>query len=84
MKREKEQVTSDRRSFLKLAGAGAALSGAAVAGGGAAQAKAPRDDKNGRYQSSDAMAGVSSRCWRKTSSILYTYVRAIVKSSPGL
>ena len=53
MKREKEQVTSDRRSFLKLAGAGAVLSGAAVAGGGAAQAEAPRDDKNGRYQETD-------------------------------
>ena len=54
MKREKDQVTSDRRSFLKLAGAGAVLTGAAVAGGtSAAQAEVPRDDDNGRYQETE-------------------------------
>ena len=53
MKREKEQVTSDRRSFLKLAGAGAVLSGAAVATSGTAQASTPADTSEGRYQETD-------------------------------
>ncbi len=53
MKREKDQVTSDRRNFLKLAGASAVAGGAAVAGGGTAQASAPRDDANGRYQETE-------------------------------
>lgn len=53
MKREKEQVTSDRRSFLKLAGAGAVLSGAAVAAGGTAQASTPVDTSEGRYQETE-------------------------------
>ncbi len=53
MKREKDQVTSDRRNFLKLAGASAVLSGAAAAGAGSVQASEPRDDKNGRYQETE-------------------------------
>ncbi len=54
MKQDKGEVKADRRSFLKLAGAGAVLGGAAVAGSGGAQAQtAPVDDGQGRYQETD-------------------------------
>ncbi|MGI9423847.1 MAG: twin-arginine translocation signal domain-containing protein [Hyphomicrobiaceae bacterium] len=53
MKREKEQVTSDRRNFLKLAGAGAVLTGAAAAGSTSASAQETVDDRQGRYQETD-------------------------------
>ena len=53
MKREKEQVTSDRRNFLKLAGAGAVLSGAAVVASGTAQAETPVDTDQGRYRETE-------------------------------
>jgi len=54
MKREKGEVTADRRSFLKLAGAGAVLGGAAAVGTSAAQAETkPVDDGQGRYQETD-------------------------------
>ncbi len=53
MKQEKGQVTADRRSFLKLAGAGAVVSGAAAVGSGTAQAETPQDTNQGRYQETD-------------------------------
>ncbi len=39
MKRQDDKAVADRRSFLKLAGAGVAASGAAVAAGSPATAK---------------------------------------------
>ncbi len=54
MKREKGEVTADRRSFLKLAGASAVLGGAAAVGSGAAQAQTKVvDTDQGRYRETD-------------------------------
>ena len=54
MKREKELVATDRRGFLKLAGASTVLSGVAIAGEAAADTSAaPVDTSQGRYQETD-------------------------------
>lgn len=51
MKRQDEKAVTDRRSFLKLAGAGVAASGAAVAAGSPAAAESkPRE---GLYRETD-------------------------------
>lgn len=53
MKQEKGQIATDRRNFLKLAGAGAVTGGAAAVGSGTAQAETPQDTGQGRYQETD-------------------------------
>jgi hypothetical protein len=54
MRQEKERSGADRRSFLKLAGAGAVLGGAAaVAGPDAAQAAGDKTRDEGRYRETE-------------------------------
>jgi hypothetical protein len=54
MKKEKGEAVADRRSFLKLAGAGAVLGSTTVATGGPAQAATePADDGQGRYRETE-------------------------------
>ena len=55
MKQGKGEVQADRRNFLKLAGSGAVLSGAAAASSVTAQAATtqPEDTSNGRYQETE-------------------------------
>lgn len=53
MKKQDDKVVTDRRSFLKLAGAGVAASGAAVAAGGPAAAAADSKQRESLYRETD-------------------------------
>jgi len=54
MKEKCDRATADRRSFLKLAGAGAVTGGAVLVGGkGAAEASSTADDSGRLYKETD-------------------------------
>ncbi len=54
MKEKCDRATADRRSFLKLAGAGAVTGGAVLVGGkGVAEASSTADDSGRLYKETD-------------------------------
>lgn len=54
MTAKSDRADADRRSFLKLAGAGAVTGGAVLVGGkGVAEASTTADEKGGSYKQTD-------------------------------
>ena len=53
MKKQDDKAITDRRSFLKLAGAGVAASGAAVAAAGSPAVAAESKPREGLYRETD-------------------------------